>query len=88
MKVSVVYAGTQQQSWIDLDVADNTTVKQAIIQSGIVSRNPEIDMDEMKVGIFGKFTQLENSLAEGDRVEIYRKIIRVLDEDDDDDDDD
>ncbi|TGD75062.1 RnfH family protein [Mangrovimicrobium sediminis] len=88
MKVSVCYAGPRHQSWVELDVVENTTVEQAIASSGLLEKMPEIDIDSMKVGIFGKFTSLDKALSEGDRVEIYRRITRVLDEDDDDDDDD
>lgn len=87
MKVSVVYAGKFQQSWVELDVEEETTVEQAIRQCGLLEKMPEIDLASMKVGVFGKFTPLKKALSEGDRVEIYRRITRVLDEDDDDDDD-
>lgn len=88
MKVSVVYAGSQHQSWIELDVEEATTVEQAIERCGVLEKMPEIELSTMKVGVFGKITSLKNPLKEGDRVEIYRRITRVLDEDDDDDDDD
>lgn len=88
MKVSVVYAGSLNHSWIELEVADETTVEQAIQQCGVLDKMPEIDLAAMKVGVFGKITPLKSALKEGDRVEIYRRITRVLDEDDDDDDDD
>lgn len=88
MKVSVVYAGTINQSWIELDVEEETTIEQAIQQCGVLEKMPEIDLASMKVGVFGKITPLKSALKEGDRVEIYRRITRVLDEDDDDDDDD
>lgn len=88
MKVSVVYAGKHHQSWIELDVEEETTVEQAIRQCGLLDKMPEIDLSAMKVGIYGKITPLRNALKEGDRVEIYRRITRVLDDEDDDDDDD
>jgi len=87
MKVSVVYAGAHHQSWVELEVDDDATVEQAILRSGLLAKMPEIDTASMKVGIYGKLTTLNNKLSEGDRVEIYRRITRVLDEDDDEDDD-
>lgn len=87
MKVSVVYAGSQHQSWVEVDVSTEATVQDAINACGLLEKMPEIDTGTMKVGIYGKFTTLSNKLKEGDRVEIYRRITRVLDEDDDDDDD-
>ncbi len=88
MRVSVVYAGSHHQAWVDVDVGEEATVEEAIQRCGLLEKLPEIDTRTMKVGIFGKFTTLEQKLREGDRVEIYRRITRVLDEDDDDDDDD
>ncbi len=87
MKVSVVYAGKEYKSWVNLELDDEATVGQAITQCGLLEKLPEIDIDTMKVGVYGKFTPLSKKLQEGDRVEIYRKIIRSLDDEDDDDDD-
>jgi len=86
MKVAVAYAGRNRQEWLNLDVDEGATVEDAIIASGILQRCPEINLKTQKVGIFGKMCKLNATLSEGDRVEIYRKIVRVLDEDDDDDD--
>ncbi|TCK08329.1 RnfH family protein [Marinobacterium mangrovicola] len=88
MKVAVAYASSNKQEWLNLNVEDDCTVEDAIIQSGILRRFPEINLKTQKIGIFGKMTKLQAKLADGDRVEIYRKIVRVMDEDDDDDDDD
>ncbi len=88
MKVAVAYASSSKQEWLNLNVEDDCTVEDAIIESGILQRFPEINLKTQKIGIFGKMTKLQAKLSEGDRVEIYRKIVRVMDEDDDDDDDD
>lgn len=87
MKVAVAYASSSKQEWLNLNVEDDCTVEDAIIESGILQRFPEINLKTQKIGIFGKMTKLQAKLSEGDRVEIYRKIVRVMDEDDDDDDD-
>ena len=84
MKVSVIYAGSLARSWINIDIKDEATISEIILQSGILQKHPEINLGEAKVGIFGKFTSLDQTLTEGDRIEIYRPISRVLDEDDDD----
>ena len=87
MKVSVAYAGPLHQSWIELEAENDATIEQVITCSGFLAKFPEIDLEENKVGVFGKVTPLTTALKDGDRVEIYRRITRVLDEDDDDDDD-
>lgn len=75
MHIEVAYALPERQVIIDLEVGQEITVGQAIERSGILDRFPEIDLTENKVGVFGKLGKLEDSLVEGDRVEIYRKLI-------------
>ena len=87
MKVSIAYASGENQIWKNLDVADGTTVEEVISESGLLELFP-LDLKKQKIGIFGKFTKLTATVKEGDRIEIYNAITRVLDEDDDDDDDD
>lgn len=84
MKVAVVYAAAQPLL-LNCQVADGSSVAQAIEQSGLLRFCPEIDLKKQKVGVFGKLVKLDSPLKEGDRVEIYQRITRVLDDDDDDD---
>ncbi len=74
MNVGVCYAEADRQSWLRLEVPDNSTVEQAIMVSGLLTRYPEIDLSKQKVGIFGKLAKLDTIVQEGDRVEIYRQI--------------
>ena len=74
IEVEVAYAKPDEQLIIKLDVAAGTTLQQAIEQSGILDRFPEIDPDQMKAGVFGKLKKLNQSLRDGDRVEIYRPL--------------
>ncbi len=85
MKVSVVYALPDEQVWLSVDVDHSATVLSAIQVSNILDMFPAIDLDKQKVGIFGKSTQLDRELKEGDRVEIYRPLIWQPDDEDDDD---
>ena len=74
MNVGVCYAEADRQSWLRLEVPNNSTVEQAIELSGLLTRYPEIDLTKQKVGIFGKLAKLDTIIQEGDRVEIYRQI--------------
>jgi uncharacterized protein len=74
MNVGVCYAQADRQLWLKLEVPDTSTIAEAIELSGLLKQYPEINLDEQKVGIFGKISKLETPLKEGDRVEIYRKI--------------
>lgn len=83
MKVGIVYA-TAQPVQLNCRVDDGSTVRQAIESSGILKFCPDIDLAQQKVGVFGKFVKLDAQLSEGDRIEIYRRITKVVDEDDED----
>lgn len=73
--VEVAFALPDRQEIISLEVAQGTTVRQAIERSGILERFPQIDLEKNRVGIFGKVTKLDNPLRPRDRVEIYRPLI-------------
>ncbi len=85
MKVSLAYATKDIQIWRNLDIPDNSTVEDVINESGILDECA-INLKTQKVGIYGKFAKLQGKVSEGDRIEIYEPIIRVLDEEEDDDD--
>lgn len=74
MKVSVTYALPDRQSWLDVEVPEQATVREAIEASGIVRVFPALDLSTQKVGVFGKTVSLEARLEPGQRVEIYRPI--------------
>lgn len=82
MKVSIAYA--PEQIWRIVEINEDATVEDLIQQSGILEMF-SIDLKKQKIGIYGKFTKLNAKLEEGDRVEIYQPITRVLDDEDDDD---
>jgi putative ubiquitin-RnfH superfamily antitoxin RatB of RatAB toxin-antitoxin module len=76
VQVEVAYATPQMQIILGLDVAEGTTVEDAVHQSGVLQRFPEIELGTTnKVGIFGKLAKLNTPLRAGDRVEIYRALI-------------
>jgi putative ubiquitin-RnfH superfamily antitoxin RatB of RatAB toxin-antitoxin module len=75
ISVEVAYAKPEEQLILKLDVLPGTTLRQAIEQSGILERFPEIDLSQLKAGVFGKLKKLDQTLREGDRVEIYRPLI-------------
>lgn len=80
--VEVAYARPEKQKIIALQVESGTTALQAVRLSQIEQEFPEIDVDNVKMGIFGQALGTkglkkadEHELQEGDRVEIYRPLI-------------
>lgn len=73
--VSVAYAGADRVHFIQLKVAPGTTVAQALHASRILEICPEIDLRVNRVGIFNRVCELHDTVAAGDRVEIYRPLL-------------
>ena len=75
MKVEVAYATLQKQRILVVNVEPGTMAEQAVNQSNIVKSFPEIDLDNLKLGIFGKAVKNNHILEESDRIEIYRPLV-------------
>jgi putative ubiquitin-RnfH superfamily antitoxin RatB of RatAB toxin-antitoxin module len=75
IRVEVVYALPEKQLLLSLEVPEGTTLEEAIERSGIVNEFPGLEVDPQRVGIFGNKARLQDTLREGDRVEIYRPLI-------------
>ena len=75
--VEVAYATPERQEILSVLVPEGTTLLDAARQSGIVDCFPEINLETVKMGIFGRLVArpAEQSLANGERVEIYRELI-------------
>lgn len=72
--IEVVYGLPHKQKLIALKVPTGSTIESAIILSGIEQFFPEIVPSEAVVGIFSKPDKLENTVNQGDRIEIYRPL--------------
>jgi putative ubiquitin-RnfH superfamily antitoxin RatB of RatAB toxin-antitoxin module len=73
--IEIAYGTPAKQTLVELTVEENTTVAQAIAESGILKQHPEIDIDSAKVGIWNKVVRSSTVLKQGDRIEIYRPLI-------------
>ncbi len=73
--VEIVYALSDHQTIVQLQLKSKSTVRQAISASGILQAHPEIDLERTNVGIWSKSVTLDYGLLDGDRVEIYRPLI-------------
>ena len=66
MRVEVVVALPQRANHVSVELPAGATVRDALAAAGL-------DLTDA-VGIFGKRVSLDQPLAEGDRVEIYRPL--------------
>ncbi|EPJ43796.1 MAG: hypothetical protein OFPII_39170 [Osedax symbiont Rs1] len=77
IKVEVAFAGQKVQKILTVEVAEGATVYEAAVASNIVALFPEIDIESVPMGIFGKGIRKprEQVLRAGDRVELYRPLV-------------
>jgi len=76
MKISVVYALSDRQIEREVELPDGSTVAHAVEQSGLLLDFSEIDLKVTFVGVYGRVMPLDATLQPGDRVEIYRKLLK------------
>jgi putative ubiquitin-RnfH superfamily antitoxin RatB of RatAB toxin-antitoxin module len=74
IRVEVAYALPEKQFLIELEVNDTTSAIEAIRQSGLFQLYPELEQQDMEIGIFSKPITQDTRLKEGDRVEVYRPL--------------
>ena len=73
--VEVAFALPDEQAIVAVNVAAGTSAIDAVRQSGIAGRFEGLDVEEARLGIFGKVVANSQVLQAGDRVEIYRPLI-------------
>ena len=74
ISVEVVFALADAQALVAVTLLDGAVVGDAIEQSGIAARFPEIDLGDLPVGVWGHVVDRDTRLNDGDRVEIYRQL--------------
>ncbi len=74
INIEVVFGLPDRQRLIPLTIDSGATVAEALQRSGIADDFPQQNIDSCKVGIWGRAVQKNQSLREGDRVEIYRPL--------------
>jgi putative ubiquitin-RnfH superfamily antitoxin RatB of RatAB toxin-antitoxin module len=77
IQIEVAYAAPDKQKILVVDVDAGTSVFEGARNSGIDKVFPEIDFDNVDMGIFGKVVRQpsEQILKAGDRIEIYRPLL-------------
>lgn len=75
LRVEVAYARPERQAIVPVVLPPGSSALQAVEKSGILALFPEIDAENLSLGIFSKAIKPEHVLREGDRVEIYRPLL-------------
>ncbi|MBN7770656.1 RnfH family protein [Marinobacter daepoensis] len=76
MEVEVAYARPDKQQIVTVVVPEGTTALEAVRLSTISEIFPEVDPENIDMGVFGKVVKrpAEHVLRDGDRVELYRPL--------------
>ncbi len=74
IRVQVCYALPARAFIAELALPAGATLRQAVEASGLLQREPGIDLDVQKAGVFGKVKPGDTPLRDGDRVEVYRAL--------------
>lgn len=77
IEIEVAYAAVDRQDLRALSVPEGTTVREAVLKSGIGEQFPNLDLSECPLGIFGKVVAdpQVRLIQAGDRIEIYRPLL-------------
>ncbi|MBZ9782320.1 RnfH family protein [Pseudomonas sp. REP124] len=77
VEVEVVYAAIDRQVLLSVAVPAGTSVRGALLKSGVGQTFPELDLAVCPVGIFGKVVAdpASRPVQDGDRIEIYRPLL-------------
>jgi putative ubiquitin-RnfH superfamily antitoxin RatB of RatAB toxin-antitoxin module len=75
VRVEVVYALPAQQTRLEIEIPPGTTLRGAVVRSGILSMHPEIDLARNGVSVYGERRRLDAFAEEGDRIEIGRALV-------------
>lgn len=74
INVKVAYESAKHHELITIELPENSTVEQAIKESGILQKCSEINLATFSLGIYGKIVDNNRILKNLDRVEIYRPL--------------
>lgn len=72
--VEIAYGTAERQFLQSMELADGTTARQAVMQSGLAAAFPQADLNA-PLGIFGKVVKDDTVLRHRDRVEVYRPLL-------------
>ncbi|MHB2058598.1 RnfH family protein [Pseudomonas monsensis] len=77
IEIEVVYAAVDRQVLRTVSVAEGSTIRAAVLASGIGEAFAELNLADCPLGIFGKVVAdpQVRLVQAGDRIEIYRPLL-------------
>lgn len=75
LKIEVAYATPERQWLVPIEIARGATVQDAVT-AALANEVAADILGQLAVGIWGRQTDRQRCLADGDRVELYRPLLR------------
>ncbi len=74
INVEVVFGMPDSQQLVSVSMPPGSTVADALEMSKIAAAFPDADIAHMPTGIWGRPVHRDQTLVDGDRVEVYREL--------------
>lgn len=74
MRATVVYCAPDRQWIVDVEVPAGSTLRDAVVASGLPAHVPQLDVAALGLGVFNHLRDPDEPVREGDRIEVYRPL--------------
>jgi putative ubiquitin-RnfH superfamily antitoxin RatB of RatAB toxin-antitoxin module len=74
LSATVVYAMPERQLVLPVLVPAGSTLRDAVVASGLLTQEPSLDAGRLDLGVFNRPRPADTLLRAGDRVEVYRPL--------------
>jgi putative ubiquitin-RnfH superfamily antitoxin RatB of RatAB toxin-antitoxin module len=74
LRATVVYCARDRQWIIGVEVKAGSTLRDAVIASGLPAQVPGLDPAALDLGVFNNLREPDEAVRDGDRIEIYRPL--------------
>lgn len=74
LRATVVYCGRDRQWVVGVEVPAGSTLRDAVVASGLPARVPGLDPAALDLGVFNDLREPDEPVRDGDRIEVYRPL--------------
>lgn len=75
LRIEVVYALAAVQDVVAVELEEGASARDAVRESGLLARHPEIHLRPINLGRFGRAIRPDTPVRQGDRIEILRPLL-------------
>ncbi|MBT8144019.1 MAG: RnfH family protein [Gammaproteobacteria bacterium] len=75
IEIEVAYAMPQRQVVLPVVIPAGMTAREAALASGVDQHFEDVDLEQCKLGIYGRVVKDDHVMQPGDRLELYRPLL-------------